>query len=162
MPRPQGDLNMQVAVGADYRGISVRDEVLRLVQHLGHQVAPLQAPEGQALEYPEIAALVAQQVQQGQAERGILIARTGLGMCVVANKFSGIRATACHDEFMAEMSRRYLDANVLCLSAELLGQQSIERLIETWLKTPFEGGRHAARIARIAAIEGATTDSPLG
>jgi ribose 5-phosphate isomerase B len=76
-----------------------------------------------------------------------------MGMCVVANKFSGIRAIVCYDEFMAEMSRRYLDANVLCLSAKLLGGQHVEEVIETWLKTPFEGGRHALRIARISAIE---------
>ena len=144
---------MLVAVGADNRGLAVRDEVIRLVQHLGHQVAQGQTPEGQAAEYPEIAAMVAEEVRQGKAERGVLIARTGMGMCVVANKFSGIRAVVCQDEFMAEMSRRYLDANVLCLSAELLGEQHIERLIETWLKTPFEGGRHATRIDRISAIE---------
>jgi ribose 5-phosphate isomerase B len=153
MPVSQGGLNMHVAVGADNRGLAVRDDVVRLVQHLGHQIAQIQTPEGQVAEYPEIAALVAQQVRQGKAEQGILIARTGIGMCVVANKFSGIRAAVCQDEFMAEMSRRYLDANVLCLSAELLGKQLIESLVETWLKTPFEGGRHALRIDRISAIE---------
>ena len=144
---------MLVAVGADYRGVAIEDQVIRLVQHLGHQLIHVQTIEGQAAEYPEIAAMVAQQVQQGKAERGILIARTGMGMCVVANKFSGIRAIVCCDEFMAEMSRRYLDANVLCLSAELLGGQYVEKVIETWLKTPFEGGRHAVRIERISAIE---------
>ena len=153
MPTPQGDQNMRVAVGFDNRGVAIRDQVIRVVQDLGHQFAQVQAPQGQAAEYPEVAAMVAQQVQQGKAERGILIARTGMGMCVVANKFSGIRAIVCYDEFMAEMSRRYLDANVLCLSAELLGGQHVEKVIETWLKNPFEGGRHAARIARISAIE---------
>jgi ribose 5-phosphate isomerase B len=144
---------MRVAVGADYRGVASEDQVIRSVQHLGHQLIHVQTIEGKAAEYPEIAAMVAQQVQQGKAERGILIARTGMGMCVVANKFSGIRAIVCYDEFMAEMSRRYLDANVLCLSAELLGGQHLEKVIETWLKTPFEGGRHAVRIERISAIE---------
>ena len=153
MPTPQGDQNMHIAVGADYRGVASEDQVIRSVQHLGHQLIHVQAIEGKAAEYPEIAAMVAQQVQEGKAERGILIARTGMGMCVVANKFSGIRAIVCYDEFMAETSRRYLDANVLCLSAELLGGQHVEKVIETWLKTPFEGGRHAARIARISAIE---------
>jgi ribose 5-phosphate isomerase B len=144
---------MDIAIGADYRGLAIRKDVIRLMQHLGHRVAQVQTPEAEAAEYPEVAATLARQVQQGKVERGILIARTGMGMCIVANKFSGIRAIVCLDEFMAEMSRRYLDANVLCLSAELLGRQHIERLIETWLKTPFEGGRHAARIARIVAIE---------
>ncbi len=144
---------MRVAVGADYRGVASEDQVIRSVQHLGHQLIQVQTIEGQAAEYPEVAAMVAQLVQQGKAERGILLARTGMGMCVVANKFSGIRAIVCYDEFMAEMSRRYLDANVLCLSAELLGGQHVEKVIETWLNTPFEGGRHAVRIERISAIE---------
>ena len=144
---------MLVAVGANNRGFAIRDQVTRLLQHLGHEVAVVEMPEGQLTEYPDIAASVAQQVQQGKAERGILIGRSGMGMCIVANKFAGIRAILCHDEFMAEMSRRCLDANVLCLSAELLGRQHIERMIETWLNTPFEGGRHAVRITRISAIE---------
>jgi ribose 5-phosphate isomerase B len=153
MPAPQGELKMLIAVGADNRGLAIRDAVTHIVKHLGHQVVQVGTPVGQAAEYPEIAAMVAQQVQQGEEERGILIARTGLGMCIVANKFSGIRATVCQDEFTAETSRQYLDANVLCLSAELLGEQQVERLIEIWLKTPFEDGRHDLRIARISAIE---------
>ena len=153
MPTPQGGLNMHVAVGANNRGLAVRDEVIRVVQHLGHEVAQVQAPEGQAAEYPEIAAMVAQQVLRGNAERGILIGRSGMGMCIVANRFSGVRAAVCYDEFMADMSRRYLDVNVLCLSADLLGEELTERIIETWLTTPFEGGRHAVRIDRISAIE---------
>ena len=153
MLAPQGDLNMRVAVGANNRGFAIRDQVTRLLQHLGHQVVVVEMPEGQPTEYPDIAASVAQQVQQGKAERGILIGRSGMGMCMVANRFSGVRAAVCHDEFMADMSRRYLDVNVLCLSADLLGEELTERMIEAWLKTPFEGGRHAVRIERISAIE---------
>jgi ribose 5-phosphate isomerase B len=144
---------MRVAVGVDNRGLVVRDEVVHLLRDLGHETVAMQMPEGQTSEYPEIASWVALEVQQGSAERGILIARTGMGMCIVANKFSGIRAVVGYDEFMAEMSRRYLDANVLCLSAELLGEHTVERIIETWLTAPFEGGRHARRIERISMLE---------
>ena len=144
---------MRVAVGANNRGFAIRDQVTRLLQHLGHEVAVVEMPEGQPAEYPDIAASVAQRVQQGEAERGILIGRSGMGMCMVANRFSGVRAAVCHDEFMADMSRRYLDVNVLCLSADLLGEELTERMIEAWLKAPFEGGRHAVRIERISVLE---------
>jgi ribose 5-phosphate isomerase B len=147
------DVNMRVAVGADNRGLAVRDDVVHRLQDLGHETAAMQMPEGQTAEYPEIASWVAYEVQQGRAERGILIARTGMGMCIVANKFSGIRAVVGYDEFVAEMSRRYLDANVLCLSADLLGEHTVGRIIETWLTAPFEGGRHARRIERISMLE---------
>ena len=145
---------MRIAVGADNRGVVVREEVIRVLQNLGHEADQVQKPEEPAMEYPEIAVLVAREVQQRRAERGILIARTGMGACIVANKHSGIRAVVCNDEFMAEMSRRYLDANVLCLSAELVGAQALGKIVDVWLKTPFEGGRHARRIARISALEG--------
>ena len=119
---------------------------------LDHEVVEIAPPEGQPAEYPEIAAKVAQQVQEGRAERGILIGRTGMGMCLAANKFSGIRAAACYDEFMAELGRRYLDVNVLCLSADLLSEHLIERIVKIWLDAPFEGGRHARRIERISTL----------
>lgn len=142
---------MRVAVGADKRGIAVRDHIHQLLQGLGHEVELVEEGEPSA-DYPDIAARVARQVEQGRADRGILIARTGMGMCIMANKFPGIRAAVCYDEFMAEMSRRYLDVNVLCLSAELSGMQPAARMVEIWLGTPFEGGRHAKRIERIKAL----------
>jgi ribose 5-phosphate isomerase B len=147
------DLSMRIAVGANHRGFAVRDQVIALLTRLNHEVDKIETPQGQAGEYPEIAARVAKQVQQGQAERGILVGRTGMGMCLVANRFSGVLAAACYDQFLADAGRRYLDVNVLCLSADLLGEQEIERIVETWLDAPFEGGRHAQRIARIATIE---------
>jgi ribose 5-phosphate isomerase B len=139
---------MRIIVGADNRGLVVRERIRDLLEALGYEVEVVESPE-----YPDIAARVAHLVQQCKDDRGILIARTGMGMCIVANKVAGIRATVCSDEFMAETSRRYLDANVLCLSAELLGVESVEAVVKTWLNTPFEGGRHARRVERISAIE---------
>ena len=92
-------------------------------------------------------------MSRGEADRGILICGTGLGMCIAANKFHGVRAAPCHDDLTAEMSRRHNDSNVLCLSADLLGERLIGRMIELWLATPFEGGRHARRVEKIAALE---------
>ena len=96
----------------------------------------------------------------GEADRGILICGTGIGMCIAANKVSGVRAAPCHDDLTAEMSRRHNDLNVLCLSADLLSQKVIDRLIKIWLETEFEGGRHARRVEKITDIE--SRQSPSG
>ncbi len=144
---------MRVAVGSNNRGVAVRDKVIRLLQQLHHVVEQVEIPNHQAAEYPEIAASVAMRVQRGEADCGVLIGRSGMGMCIVANKFPGVRAAVCQDEFSADSSRRHLDANVICLSAELVGNEMIDRIVRVWLQTPFDGGRHARRIERIALLE---------
>jgi ribose 5-phosphate isomerase B len=144
---------MRVAVGANDRGLAVREQVVPLLQRFGHEVDVVEAPQGRAAEYPEIAAEVGRRMGQGRAERGILIGRSGMGMCIVANKFPGVRAAVCNDEFTADTGRRYLDVNVLCLSADMVGEHSIRTIIEVWLATPAEGGRHGRRIERVSAIE---------
>jgi ribose 5-phosphate isomerase B len=87
-------------------------------------------------------------------DRGILICGTGIGMCIAANKVSGVRAAPCHDTITAEMSRRHNDANVLCLSGDMLGEELIDRMVRIWLATEFEGGRHARRVEKIQRFEG--------
>ena len=96
---------------------------------------------------------MARAVGQGGAERGILICGTGIGMCIAANKVKGVRAAPCHDSITVEMSRRHNDANVLCLSADLLGEELIGRIVRLWLETEFEGGRHARRVEKITRYE---------
>jgi ribose 5-phosphate isomerase B len=96
---------------------------------------------------------VARAVGEGRAERGVLVCGTGIGMCIAANKVKGVRAAPCHDSITAEMSRRHNDANVLCLSADLLGEELIERMLRIWLETPFESGRHARRVEKIQKFE---------
>lgn len=144
---------MRVAVGADHRGFEVRQQVIAVLQRLGHEVVDLGTFSAEAVDYPDVAAEVARQVVEGKVERGILICGTGVGMCIAANKFAGIRAAPCHDDITARMSRSHNDANVLCLSADMLGKRLIERMVEIWLDTPFESGRHARRLEKIAAIE---------
>ncbi len=102
-------------------------------------------PSDAAVDYPDFAALVAKKVSSGEVERGILICGTGIGMAIAANKFPGVRAAACQDDVTAELSRRHNDLNVLCLSGDLLSSRSIERVVEVWMKTEFEGGRHQRR-----------------
>jgi ribose 5-phosphate isomerase B len=144
---------MRIAVGTDHRGFDIRAKVLELLQGLGHEVIDVGAFSPEAVDYPDIAAEVAHKVSRGEVDRGILVCGTGLGMCIAANKVPGVRAAPCHDDITAEMSRRHNDANVLCLSADLLGERLIDRMIEIWLSAPFEGGRHARRVDKITQIE---------
>ena len=144
---------MRVAVGCDHRGFSVREKLIDLLRRLGHEVDDAGTFTGDAVDYPDIAAAVAGKVSRNEVERGILICGSGLGMCIAANKFPGVRAAPCHDELTAEMSRRHNDANILCLSADLLSDQHIDRMISTWLSTGFEGGRHARRVEKIHELE---------
>ena len=109
-----------------------------------------------AVDYPDVAAAVAEAVASGKADKGILICGTGIGMCVAANKIRGVRAAVCCNEVAAEFSRRHNDANVLCLSGEFLGVAEIEALVRIWLTTPFDGGRHARRVDKISTFESET------
>jgi ribose 5-phosphate isomerase B len=120
---------------------------------LGHEVVDVGAYTPDAVDYPDIAADVARKVSRGEVDRGILVCGTGLGMCIAANKLHGVRAAPCHDDITAEMSRRHNNANVLCLSADMLGERLIDRMVEIWLTTPFEGGRHARRVDKISELE---------
>ncbi len=144
---------MRIAVGSDHRGYEVRAKVIDLVRRLGHEVEDAGTATSDSVDYPDIAAEVAGKLSRGEVDRAILICGTGLGMCIAANKFPGVRAAPCHDDLTAEMSRRHNDLNALCLSADLLGEPLIDRMVEIWLTTPFEGGRHTRRIEKISKLE---------
>jgi ribose 5-phosphate isomerase B len=119
----------------------------------GHEVDDEGPSTDESVDYPDFAALVATKVSDGTADRGILICGTGIGMAITANKFPGVRAAPCVDEVTAELSRRHNDANVLCLSGDLLSSRVAERLVEIWLDTVFEGGRHKRRVEKICQLE---------
>lgn len=144
---------MKIAVGCDHRGFGVKCKIIGLLQNMGQEVIDDGVCNTESADYPDIAAVVAQRVSKGEVDRGILICGTGIGMAIAANKFSGVRAATCHDDLTAEMGRRHNDVNVLCLSADMLGERLIDRMIEIWLKTNFDGGRHARRIEKIHEIE---------
>src|SRR4051794_2695524 len=147
---------MRVAVGSDHRGFMAKQRILSLLQKWQHQAQDLGTGGEESVDYPDFALRVAHAVSHGEADRGILICGTGIGMCIAANKAAGIRAAPCHDAITAEMSRRHNDANVLCLSADLLGEELIERMLHIWLTTEFEGGRHARRVNKIKEYEAGT------
>jgi ribose 5-phosphate isomerase B len=144
---------MRIATGSDHRGYEVKRRIVSLLKQLGHEVLDMGTEGSESVDYPDYAFLVAQAVSQRRVERGILICGTGIGMCIAANKVAGVRAAPCHDSITAEMSRRHNDANVLCLSADLLGDQLIDRMVRLWLQTEFEGGRHARRVEKITRYE---------
>lgn len=148
---------MKVAVGNDHRGVAVKHRVVGLLAELGHEVHDIGANGPAGVDYPDYAIPVAEAVACGRADRGILICATGHGMCIAANKVSGARAANCRDVVDAELSRRHNDSNVICLGADLLGEEQIERMIRAWLLTEFEGGRHTRRTEKVVAYEKATT-----
>ncbi len=145
---------MRIAVGSDHRGTHLRRKVVELLANLGQEVDDLGSHDDRCVDYPDIAARVARKVSEGKADRGVLICGTGLGMTIAANKFPGVRAAPCYDDVTAEMSRRHNDLNVLCLSGDILGERQVDRMLEIWLNTEFEGGRHARRVEKIAQLEG--------
>ena len=144
---------MRIAIGSDHRGVAAKIRLMGLLERMGNEVIDCGCDSDEAVDYPDIAADVARRVSNGTVDRGILLCCTGVGMAIAANKLPGVRAATCHDEVTAEMSRRHNDLNVLCLSAEMIGPEVQDKLIRTWLETPFEGGRHARRVAKIAALE---------
>jgi ribose 5-phosphate isomerase B len=144
---------MRIAVGSDHRGARMRENILALLKSLGQETVDVGVPENGEVDYPDIAVQVAEKVSRGEVERGVLICATGLGMCIVANKFPGVRAAPCHDELTVEIARRHNDLNVLCLSGEIMAERGVEQLVEIWLKTAFDGGRHARRVRKITDLE---------
>lgn len=149
---------MKIAVASDHRGVDVKGKILDLLVELGHEGQDFGPDGAESVDYPDYASKVAQAVSTSEIDRGILICGTGMGMCIVANKFAGVRAAPCHDDLTAEMSRLHNDANVLCLSADLLGDRLVNRMVEIWLATEFEGGRHARRLEKIREFEGKGCD----
>jgi len=144
---------MRIAVGSDHRGVRLRRQLVEFLKARSQEVVDVGTHCPDNCDYPDVAAQVAGMVSRREADRGILICGTGLGMCIVANKFPGVRAAPCHDDLTAELSRRNNDLNVLCLSGDVLGERLADRLVDIWLNVPFEGGRHARRNEKIAKIE---------
>ncbi len=146
-------MRYRIAIGADHGGFELKEELKRFLEEMGHQVQDLGTQGEESVHYPSFAALVARQLLGGQADRGILICGTGIGMSIVANRFPGVRAALCHDLYTAIMSRKHNDANCLALGGRVLGKGLAKEIVKLWLETPFEGGRHELRLAQIKELE---------
>jgi len=151
---------MKIALGSDHRGRGITDRIRIALESKGHEVHFFGPTEGEVSDYPDAGYPAARAVAEGKVERAILFCGSGIGMSIVANKVRGVRAALCHDELTSEMSRRHNDANVLCLAADLLGEALIQRIIEVWLATPFEAGRHERRVHKIADYEVKECEGP--
>lgn len=144
---------MNVALSSDHRGFQAKELIKAYLADGGHHVVDFGCDSPASCDYPDTAIRGAQSVASGETERGIFLCGTGIGMSITANKVGGIRAALCHDELTAELSRRHNDANVLCLPADLVGEELIRRVVEVWLRTEYEGGRHQRRLDKIAQFE---------
>jgi len=144
---------MKIAIACDHRGYAVKQRIVAQITDRGHEVVDFGTDNAKACDYPDFAVPAAKAVALGQVDRGILIDGSGIGMSIIANKLPGIRAAICHDELTAEISRRHNNANILCFAADLLGDELIRRIIDAWLLTPFEQGRHSRRVEKLASLE---------
>jgi ribose 5-phosphate isomerase B len=138
-----------ILIASDHAGVDLKARIVELVREVGHDVRDLGPADTASVDYPDFGHEVARAVAAGEAETGILICGTGIGMSVTANRHPGVRAALCHDAFTAEMARRHNDANVLCLGARVVGYGVAEQMVEIFLGTDFEGGRHQRRVDRI-------------
>lgn len=144
---------MRVAIGSDHRGYGAKEKIKAMLVSKAYDVLDFGADCAASCDYPDAAYPTCKSVVTGVSDFAILLCGSGIGMCISANKVRGIRAALCHDELTAEMSRRHNDANVLCLPADLIGEELMRRIVEVWLKTPFEGGRHERRVKKIGLYE---------
>ena len=144
---------MKVAAGWDHRGRIFREKLEKILEEAGHEVIEMGAASSASSDYPDYAFRVAEAVSRGEAERGILICGTGIGMARAANKVRGARAAVVWDMGTARASRAHNDANVLCVGEWIVGQPEFERIVKLWLDTPFEAGRHSRRVGKIIEYE---------
>jgi ribose 5-phosphate isomerase B len=144
---------MKVAIACDHRGYAIKQKIAAQIADRGHELVDFGTGTPKPCDYPDFAVPAARAVALGQADRGILIDGSGIGVSIIANKLPGIRAAICHDELTAEISRRHNNANILCFAADLLGDELIRRIIDAWLMTPFEQGRHSRRVEKLAVLE---------
>lgn len=147
---------MRIAVGADHAGYELKEKLKLYVKQLGHVVEDCGTVSSDSCDYPDFAHAVACRVASGEAERGILVCGSGIGMAIAANKTPGIRAANITSEYEARMSREHNDLNVLTLGARVLNEEQARSIVEVWLQTRFAGGRHQHRLEKIAALEAGT------
>jgi ribose 5-phosphate isomerase B len=144
---------MKVAIGCDHAAVELREAVIKQLQGMGHEVQDFGTHTHESVDYPDFGEKVSLAVQSGDAQLGVLICGTGIGMSIVANKFKGIRAALCSESFSARMSRQHNDANVLVMGARTIGVGLAEDIVSAFFSDQFEGGRHARRVDKIKVIE---------
>ena len=141
--------NLKIAIGSDHGGFHYKESVIEYLKARNIDFTDVGTHTRESCDYPEIARLVCDKVRAGEADRGILICGTGIGMSIAANKVKGIRAALCSDTYSARVSRAHNNANVLCIGERVIGEHLALDIVDIWLKTGFEGGRHKRRVDMI-------------
>lgn len=144
---------MKVAIGSDHAGFNLKEKIRGYLGGTGVGIEDVGTNSDASVDYPDYAEKVAAEVRAGNVDRGILLCGTGIGVCISANKFHGIRAAQAWNPEIARLSRLHNDANILCLSGRFLEPAIAIEIVKVWLETPFEGGRHQRRVDKITALE---------
>lgn len=143
----------RIAIGADHAGFELKQHLIGLLQQQGHELVDCGTHSTDSVDYPPICAAVGRRVRDGEADLGIVLGGSGQGEQLAANKVRGVRAALCNDLYTARMARAHNDANVLSMGARVVGLGVAEEIVQLFLTTPFDGGRHARRVAQLAEIE---------
>ena len=143
---------MKISIACDHGAFQLKERLKTYLTGQGHQVVDCGADSAQSCDYPDFAAPAARLVAEGSCERGVVLCTTGIGMSIAANKVKGIRCALCHEPLSAEMTRRHNDANMLAMGAGVTGGNLAERILDVFLSTDFEGGRHQRRVDKLAAM----------
>lgn len=144
---------MKVALGADHAGFELKEKVKKYLQEKGVEVEDFGTNSTESVDYPDFAVQVAQEVSQKMVDWGVLVCKSGIGMSIVANKVKGVRAALCHTVEDTKLAKGHNDANLLALSGAFTSEAEAKRIVDTWLETEFEGGRHERRVKKIVELE---------
>lgn len=144
---------MRIALGCDHAGFALKESLKAFLEEEGHEVTDLGTDSEEAVDYPDVSAAAGRAVVEGRADRGIVLGGSGQGEQIAANKVHGVRAALCNDPYLAELSRRHNDANVLTMGGRIVAPALGREIVRLWLATPFDGGRHARRVEQVAEIE---------
>jgi ribose 5-phosphate isomerase B len=139
-----------IVLASDHAGVELKQQLRSLLEQRGHEILDLGAHDTSSVDYPDKAQALAAALATGQASRGVLVCGTGIGISIAANRHRHVRAALCHDVTTARLARQHNDANVLALGARIVGPGVARECLETFLDTPFEGGRHALRIEKLS------------
>lgn len=150
-----------IAIGSDHGGLELKEAIVKALASRGLDVDDYGTDNGESVDYPDFAEKVAGAVSRGEIKQGILVCGTGIGMSIVANKFPGVRAALATDEFMAQMAKEHNDANILVLGGRVLAEEKAVKMVNTWLDSSYEGGRHQRRLDKIAQVESAVRAGKL-
>lgn len=144
---------MKIAIGCDHGGIVLKPIVKKVLEENGIEIIDKGCFDTKSVDYPDYALLVAEAVSNGEVDKGIILCGTGIGISIAANKVKGARAAVCHDLFTAQMCAQHNDANILSIGGRVVSEELAGQMVQIWLDTEFEGGRHTGRVAKISEIE---------